>query len=120
MALRSSSLMAALTAVVVLSAPAAVAIGAPAVAAPAASPPAHAAGSCSVGQGKGYGYSYLTSLTVSSTGCSTGRNVAKHHGHVSGWSCSRKRLDTSPVQYDEKVSCRSGARRVTWTYTQNT
>ena len=81
---------------------------------------ARAAGSCSVGSGHGYGYSYLTSLNVSGTSCSTGRSVAKHHGRVSGWSCRSKRLDSSPVQYDERVTCRSGKRQVVWTYTQNT
>ena len=86
----------------------------------APSPLAQAARGCGVGAGHGYGYSYLTSLSVTRTSCATGRYVAKHHGHVAGWRCSRTRLDTSPVQYDERVACRSGTRRVTWTYTQNT
>lgn len=83
-------------------------------------PQASAAGSCSVGSGYGYGYSYLTSLRVTDTSCATGRSLAKHHGHVRGWSCHGRRLDTSPVQYDERVTCRSGQRQVVWTYTQNT
>lgn len=94
----------------------------PAVSATArpAAPEAHAAGSCGVGSGRGYGYSYLTSLKVTRTSCSTGRSVAKHHGHLRGWSCRGKRLDSSPVQYDERVTCHSGRRQVVWTYTQNT
>ena len=83
-------------------------------------PSAQAATGCNVGTGTGYGYSYLTSLSVRRTGCATGRTVVKHHGHVRGWSCQKKRLDTSPVQYDDRETCRSGARQVVWTFTQNT
>ncbi len=83
-------------------------------------PAARAAGSCSVGNGLGYGYSYLTSLTVSRTSCGTGKNLAHKHGRVSGWHCSRKRLDTSPVQYDDRETCTKGSIKVVWTFTQNT
>jgi hypothetical protein len=75
---------------------------------------------CNVGAGKGYGYSYLTSLSVNGVSCSTGSYVAKKHGHVRGWRCRQKRLDTSSFQYDERVSCASGRHSVVWTYTQNT
>jgi hypothetical protein len=87
--------------------------------APAQPPRARAAGSCGVGSGHGYGYTYLTSLKVTKTSCATGRNVARHHGHVHGWKCSTKRLATSPVQYESRVSCESGSRRVVWTFSQN-
>ncbi len=86
----------------------------------ALSPAAQAARGCGVGAGKGYGYSYLTSLTVRQTSCATGRSVVKHHGNLSGWSCQKKRLDTSPVQYDDRETCHSGTRQVVWTFTQNT
>jgi hypothetical protein len=86
----------------------------------ARSPQARAAGNCGVGNGKGYGYTYLTSLKVTRTSCSTGKNVAKHHGHVGGWHCSTKRLATSPVQYESRVTCKGGSRQVIWTFTQNT
>jgi hypothetical protein len=86
----------------------------------AGSPVAHAAGRCSVGSGRGYGYSYLTYLWVSRTSCSNGSYVAKHHGKVRGWRCSKKILDRSSVQYDAKVSCSSGRRQVRWIFTQNT
>jgi hypothetical protein len=92
----------------------------PALAAARPSVRAHVARGCSVGSGHGYGYSYLTSLRVSHTSCATGRVIARHHGRVRGWSCTRRRLDSSPVQYDERVSCRSGRRQVVWTYTENT
>lgn len=95
-------------------------IGAGASPAAGSQPQAHAAAKCSVGDGRGYGYSYLTSLQVSHTSCSVGRTVARHHGHVRGWSCHSRTLDSSPVQYDRKVSCRSHSRQVVWTYTQNT
>jgi hypothetical protein len=98
---------------------AAVSIGA-AAGASAEAQPAHAARSCGVGSGQGYGYSYLTSLTVLRTSCSVGRNLAHHHGRVAGWRCAKKRLASSPVQYDDRVTCSRGARVVRWTFTQNT
>jgi hypothetical protein len=81
---------------------------------------AHVASVCGVGSGLGYGYTYLTSLSVTHTSCATGRSVAKKHGHIRGWRCSTKRLATSPVQYQSRVTCTSGRRRVVWTYSQNT
>jgi hypothetical protein len=83
-------------------------------------PRAKAAASCGVGSGHGYGYTYLTSLKVTRTSCATGKSVAKHHGHVKGWKCSTKRLGTSPVQYESRVTCKSGSRQVVWTFSQNT
>lgn len=85
----------------------------------AGSPVATAAGGCGVGSGHGYGYTYLTSLSVTRTSCSTGKALAKKHGHVSHWKCATKRLATSPVQYEDRVSCSNGARRVVWTFSQN-
>jgi hypothetical protein len=84
------------------------------------SPRAAAAGSCNVGAGKGYGYTYLTSLKVTNTSCTTGQTVAKHHGRVTGWKCSTARLATSPVQYESRVTCKAGSRQVVWTFSQNT
>jgi hypothetical protein len=83
-------------------------------------PRARAAASCGVGSGRGYGYTYLTSLKVTRTKCSTAKRVAKRHGHVRGWRCSKKRLATSPVQYNDRETCAQGSRRVVWTFTQNT
>jgi hypothetical protein len=91
-----------------------------AAAATARQPLARAAAGCNVGTGRGYGYTYLTTLTVHGTNCATGKSVVKKHGHVSGWSCSKKRLATGPVQYQERETCTSGSRRVVWTYSQNT
>ena len=85
-----------------------------------AAPAARAAASCRVGSGQGYGYSYLTSLSVTRTSCIVGRTIVHHHGHVAGWACTKKRLDSSPVQYDDREICMSGARVVRWTFVQNT
>ena len=89
-------------------------------AASARGPIAHIAGKCSIGNSRSYGYSYLTFLWVYKTSCSTGKSVAKSHGHRPGWKCTRKILDHAPVQYDAKVTCKSGRSEVQWTYTQNT
>jgi len=86
----------------------------------AQAPVAQLAGGCSVGSGYGFGYTYLTSLTVTRTSCSNGKRVVKHHGHVRGWHCTKKRLASSPVQYQDRETCKSGSRRVVWTFTQNT
>jgi hypothetical protein len=82
-------------------------------------PLAHAAGSCGMGNTRGYGYSYLTSLWEKNTTCKLARTIAKDHGHYSGWSCKKTTLDSSPVQYDARVTCTSGSRVVKYTYTEN-
>jgi hypothetical protein len=82
-------------------------------------PQAHAASNCGVGAGHGYGYTYLLSLSVSHTSCSTGKSVAKHHGHVKGWHCSSKTLASSPFQYQKRVSCKNGKRSAVWRFSQN-
>jgi hypothetical protein len=83
-------------------------------------PAAHAAASCSVGSGEHvYGYTYLFPIKVSHTGCSTGKNVVKHHGHVRGWHCSTKTLANSPTQVQARETCTSGRKSVVWTYSQN-
>jgi hypothetical protein len=91
-------------------------VGLLAAATAAGQPVAHAARACGVGSGRGYGYTYLTSLSVRHISCSNGKKVVRHQG---GWHCSKKRIATSPVQYDERETCKRGGRRVVWTYTQN-
>ena len=59
-------------------------------------------------------------LWVFKTSCANGKNLVKHKGHIHGWKCVTKRLDTSPVQYDDKVTCKSGSREVQWDFTQDT
>jgi hypothetical protein len=100
----------------------------------AASPQVHAARSCNIsGQQQSLGASYVTSLSVRHTSCSKGKAVVRAyhacrraHGwkgkcrhRVKGFKCRRHIQASSPVQYDAKVTCRRGAKRVTHTYTQN-
>jgi hypothetical protein len=87
----------------------------------AAGPPtARTAATCSVGTGEGYGYTYLTSLSVKGTTCATGKTVVRHKGRLQGWRCTKKVLQRSGIQYVARESCSSGSRRVTYVYTQNT
>ena len=98
----------------------------------AAEPVAQAAKSCGVGDGRGYGTSYVTSLSVSGTSCRSGRKVVKaFHAcrpgkkgkctrRVLGYSCSEKRFNKLSTTYDSKVSCKKGSRSVKHTYTQLT
>ena len=67
-----------------------------------------------------FGYSYFEWLWVDRTSCSTGRAVAKKHGHVPGWRCSSKTTAKSAFQYDATETCKGGSRIVEWKYTQNT
>ena len=69
---------------------------------------------------RSFGYSYFEWLWVNHTTCSTGRYVAKHHGHVRGWRCTRKITAKASFQYDATETCKSGRRIVQWKYTQNT
>lgn len=81
---------------------------------------AHVASSCSVGSGVHVdGYTYLYSIKVSRTSCSTGKNVVKHHGSVRGWHCSTKTLANSPTQVQARETCKSGSKSVVWTYAKN-
>ena len=104
------------------------------IAGASASPQVHAARSCNInGQQQHLGASYVTSLSVRHTSCANGKAVVKAYqkcrrahgwrgkcGHrVKGYKCARHIQDSSPVQYDAKVTCRRGAKRVTHTYTQN-
>ena len=90
-----------------------------------ASPTVSAAGKChlSSSQQRHLGPSYVTSLSVRGVSCRTGRaKVRAYHrnrGHVRGWSCHRRTLSNSRFQYDARVTCRRGGKRVVWTYTQN-
>jgi hypothetical protein len=112
--LRSVRLLVPLLIIVLAFAAATAASGAP------RPPSAHAAGSCNVGSGRNDGYSYVTSLSVRRTSCARGMTLVKHHGHLRGWGCKKKLLDKSPVQYDARMTCHSGAKQVVWTFTQNT
>ena len=89
----------------------------------------------SASEARHLGTSYVTSLHVKHTGCSSGKKVTKafhkcrhknggpagHCNHaVRHYHCSEKRYDKLPhVQYDGTVTCKHGAKLVKSTYTQN-
>src|SRR3954447_17948102 len=100
-----------------------------------ASPQVQSARSChlSAHDQRHSGASYITSLSVRHTSCSNGKAVVRAYqkcrrahgwkgkcGHrVKGFSCKRHITASSPVQYDAKVTCRRGGKRVWHHYTQN-
>src|SRR3954452_16369783 len=100
-----------------------------------ASPQVHAARGChlSAHDQRHLGASYVTSLSVRHTSCSNGKAVVRAYqkcrrahgwkgkcGHrVKGYACKRHITASSPVQYDAKVTCRRGGKRVFHHYTQN-
>ncbi len=103
-----------------------------------AGPTAQAAKSCSLSQAERggstpstLGATYVTSLSVKNTSCGKGKRVVRaYHScrgskmackkKVMGFKCRQKTLATSPLQYDAKVTCKKGGKRVKHTYTQNT
>ena len=102
----------------------------------ASGPTATASKTCklSLNQQRHSGATYLVQLSVSGVSCSTGLKVEKAFqscrkstaGHrtckrrVLGYKCAQKVLDSSRTQYDAKVTCTSGSRKVVFIYTQNT
>ena len=92
-------------------------------------PPAVAAGACATPRYPGNGY--FTSLRVRRVSCAAGRRVAlAHHAcrtrhgtrgrcaRVRGYRCRERRV-ASPIEFDARVTCARGARRVVFTYQQN-
>jgi hypothetical protein len=90
-----------------------------------------AAKSCSPPKYPGDGY--FTSLAVTGVSCATGRDVARAYyrcrirkgirgrctTRVLRFSCTERRESIS-TQFEAKVTCRRGSRRVVHTYQQNT
>ncbi len=101
-----------------------------------ARPIATAAGSCSIPHGGEHlGPTYLTSLSVSGTNCTTGFTIVreyhncqlKHGGvkakctsKVDGFSCQEKRGPSIPTEFYSSVSCLDGSKRVNYKYSQFT
>ena len=126
----------ALVAAAIAAASAVAALAGPAIASTRA-PVAHASATCHLSnhdQRGGLGPSYVTSLSVSGTSCSTGVKVVRAyyqcrvraggvkgycHSSVLGFHCTEHRTGIS-IQFDAKVSCASGHRRVYHTYVQDT
>jgi hypothetical protein len=106
-----------------------------AVAAVAALPASASAATCKLpADGKGLGPTYLLSLKTKATSCAKGKAVVKAwHAcstarspkgrctkKVLGFACTERRGAAIPTQFDAKASCRKGAARVEFTYTQFT
>lgn len=101
-----------------------------------AAPTATLASGCSIPhQGEHLGPTYLTSLSVSGTSCSTGLAIVrgyhacqlKHGGvkarcssAVSEFHCTEKRGPSIPTEFFSSVSCQSGSKRVNYKYSQFT
>ena len=95
-----------------------------------AGPVATASKSCSVGDSRSYGTTYVITISVSNTSCRSGKRLIRaYHAcrpgksgkcpSVKGYSCSEKRT-TGKTQYDSRVTCRKGDKTVKHTYTQYT
>lgn len=106
-----------------------------ATAAVAATPASASAATCKLpADGKGFGPTYLLSLKTTNASCSTGKAVVKaFHAcatanspkgrcvkKVLGYACTERRSAGIPTQFDAKTSCRKGAAKVDFTYTQYT
>ena len=106
-----------------------------AVAVLAAIPAGASAATCKLpSDGKGFGPTYLLSLKTTKTSCSQGKAVVKaFHAcatakspkgrcakKVRGYTCTERRGAGIPTQFDAQVTCRKGAARVEFAYTQFT
>jgi hypothetical protein len=93
-----------------------------------ASPSAHAARSCSPPKYPGQGY--FTSLQVAHVSCATGKKVTLAHyrcrikhgrkgrcSSVLHYRCTETRRSI-PTEFTARVTCKSGARKVIYTYEQ--
>jgi hypothetical protein len=99
------------------------------VIAPGASPAV--AKSCSIGNGRGYGTTYVVRISVKHVSCARGKRVIRaFHAcrpgkagrcpRVAGYRCREERFNKSPLSYDSRVKCTRGVKRVNHTYTQFT
>ena len=101
-----------------------------AAAAAIAAPAGAQARSCTPPKYPGQGY--FTTLQVSGTSCTGGRDLMRAHyrcrikrgvkgrcGSVGGYRCTETRRSI-PTEFNARVSCRNGARHVVFTYQQNT
>jgi hypothetical protein len=99
-------------------------------------PTASAAATCRLSSSKqrSLGPTYVTALSVSGTSCATGERVVRAYyrcrvrnggrrgrctSRVLGYRCTETRESIS-TQFDARVRCRYGARRVNHSYTQFT
>ena len=99
-------------------------------------PASAAAGTCNIsGDERELGATYVTNLRTKGVSCAKGRRVVKAfnacrkaNGGADGrcnrkvrrFRCSEERFnELEGVQYDSRVVCKRGAKRVHFTYTQN-
>ena len=117
-----------------LAAAACLAAAAPVAAATArpATQTAHASATCKPPHYPGLGY--FTTLHVAHVSCATGRRVTlahyrcrtKHgirgycHSRVLGYRCVEGHRNVIPTEFDARVTCTSGSRKVIYTYAQDT
>ena len=91
--------------------------------------PATASKTCSVGDSRSYGTTYVLSIKASGTSCRSARSLIRSFhdcrrgksgkcGRVSGYSCSESRFNKSSQSYDSRVTCTKGGKTVKHTYTQ--
>jgi hypothetical protein len=95
-----------------------------------------AATSCNIsGKQRSLGASYVTSLKVVGTSCRKGKKITKLYHQcrkakggkgskagctVNGWACKTKVLQEVPgVQFNGKMVCKKGTKRIISKYTQN-
>jgi hypothetical protein len=94
----------------------------------AVGPVATASKTCSIGDSRSYGTTYVTAISVRNTSCRNGRRLIRaFHAcrpgkkgkcpSVKGYSCSEKRT-TGTTQYYSTVTCRKGDKTVKHDYTQ--
>ena len=99
----------------------------------ASEPSATASKSCGVSKKpRALGPTYTLGLSVKGTSCANGRGFVRSwykcrgggkgrcRRKVSGYSCSEKRSNVIRTQFDARVSCKKGGRRITHKYTQFT
>lgn len=86
------------------------------------------------GKERRLGATYVTRLAVTGVSCGSGERVVRAFHRcrrsrggrgsrctrVDGWRCRERRLRAASTQYDARVGCRRGSRRVDHDYTQFT
>lgn len=91
--------------------------------------PATASKSCSVGNSRSYGTTYVLKISASGTSCRSARKVIRAFhacrpgksgrcGRAAGYRCSESRFNKSSQSYDSRVTCKRGGNTVKHTYTQ--
>lgn len=95
-------------------------------------PTAQASKSCNIsGEERSFGATYVTSISARKVSCGKAKGVVRAYHDcrgskkacrrkVKGFKCKQRILAESPVQYDARVNCKRGGKRVKHVYSQNT